>query len=500
MGLSTARPSIQFCAAASSTEGFPQCSARGEAVPSFWASPTWVLTKRLAGAVALRILRLRWMIARLMVARAVQLLLMGAAASGRRTRWTGAQPRSYTYAPMLPSRAAFGAAGSGALWPRPRVGRPSPWGLSGRQWMTMAAAASLATSSGHCRCYHTADASPLEAVGRAGFGRLGFRVSVANLAALALRSCGTRTRAEAPLSPFSGGCGLYRTTDASGLEAVGRFGVGLLGAWRGLVVTAFVAAVFVVASLSVPGELQRLVWARARATYVLLAIPGSCSLYRAAEAPFARAVGGVGGGMLGLRRAGVVAVAARWRADPGPLASYLRFAAQAGAQRMSGEEEGADSWLLAAVGRGWCGASTPIFRLTVTVRTRASGGAAAAISTQYGFQLPLLSSSFTLPPRWRPVRSGRRWLTEVQAGIPTSGGAGAAAVSTVTAKAASEGAAFRATAVGGLWRHLLLQGEGTAADTEEDDYARYGSGPRPLGTSIGILGPARRRPALVRGG
>ncbi len=159
--------------------------------------------------------------ARLMKGSAAPLLRVGAAASGRRTWRTGAQPRSCASAPRLPERAAVGAAGSGALWPCPRVRRPSPWGLVLRWRTGTAAAVLLVTSSGHCRCNHTADAPSLGAVGRVGFGRLGFRVPRAAFALSATRSCGTRAGTLAPLSPFPGSCGLYQSSEASVVEAVG---------------------------------------------------------------------------------------------------------------------------------------------------------------------------------------------------------------------------------------------------------------------------------------
>jgi hypothetical protein len=213
--------------------------------------------------------------ARLKMVDAISLLAMGAAASGRRTRWTGAQPCSYTYAPTLPARAAVGAAGSGVLWPRPRGRRPLPWGPRCRQWM----------------------------------------------------SSGTRTRAEAPLSPSSGCCRRYRAADASGLEAVGRFGVGLLGAWREEVAAALLVGAFIGAptSGSVRTPRRRMVMFPT----MFPTISGSCSLYHTVEALFLGAVGGVGGGMLGPRRAAISAVVATLRANLWPRPAILRRINQA---------------------------------------------------------------------------------------------------------------------------------------------------------------------------
>ncbi len=227
-------------------------------------------------------------LARLSLVDALSLLAMGAAVSGRCTRRTGAQPRSCTHAPMPPARAAVGAAGSGGLWPRPRWRRPSPRGHRSRRWWTLAAVLRSAMVSGHCRWYRAAEASSQEAVGRVGVEGLGFRLPRAAVAAQAMLSSGMRTRAVAPLSPFPGCCRRYRATDASGLEAVGRFGVGLLGAGREAVAAALLADVFLAVPLGT--------------TMVPPTISGSCSLYHAAEALLRRAVGGGGGGMLGPRR------------------------------------------------------------------------------------------------------------------------------------------------------------------------------------------------------
>ncbi len=175
----------------------------------------------------------------------------GAAAGGRRTHWTGAQPCSYTYAPMLPARAAVGAAGSGVLWPRQWVRRPLPRVPSVMWRMILDAAARSTALSGRCRCHHSTDASTQEAVGRAGFERFGLRWLRASFITSVSFGSGMRTRAETPLAPLSGCRGLDRTTDATILVAVGRGGVGLLGVWRGLEVAAFLAAAFVAAHLIV---------------------------------------------------------------------------------------------------------------------------------------------------------------------------------------------------------------------------------------------------------
>ncbi len=153
----------------------------------------------------------------------------GAAAGGHLTRWSGAQPCSSTCAPVLPARAAVGAYGSGDSWPRQLVRRPlprEPWCV---QRMRRETGTFLTALTGRCRCHHTADASSLEAVGRAGFERFGIRWL--GLTAVALASIGSekRMRAETPLAPFSGCRGLDRAADASVVEAVGHIGVGLLG-------------------------------------------------------------------------------------------------------------------------------------------------------------------------------------------------------------------------------------------------------------------------------
>ncbi len=245
--------------------------------------------------------------ARLILEEVSSLQAMGAAVSGRRTRWTGAQPRSYTHAPRLPARAVLGAAGSGGSWPRPRLRWPSPRGHVSRQWRTAAAVLCSAMLSGHCRCYRAAETSVVEAFGGVGFGWPGDRLPSADAAALAKVSSGTRTWAVAPLSPSSGCCRRYRATDASGLEAVGRFGVGLLGVWREVVAAALLADVFLAAPLGT--------------TLKLLTISGSCSLYHAVEALSWGAVGGGGGGMLGPRREVIAASAAATCANIGLLAT-----------------------------------------------------------------------------------------------------------------------------------------------------------------------------------
>jgi hypothetical protein len=74
---------------------------------------------------------------------------------------------------------------------------------------------------------------------------------------------------------------------------------------------AVVGVHLIVASILAPAEAARLAWSRTRTTFLLSAVTGSCSLYRDAEALGARAVGGVGGGMLGFRRRNVVALATR---------------------------------------------------------------------------------------------------------------------------------------------------------------------------------------------
>ncbi len=218
--LSKARSPFLFYGACLATANSAIRSFEEGATPYLLAYPTSALTRRTSSAMVSVFKRLRWVRARQLEDCAVPLLLMGAAASGRRTCGTGAHPRSYTSAPRLPERAADGATGSGALRPCPWVRRPSPRGLV--VWLRTSAAAMvyLETSSGHCRCNRTAEALSLGAVGRVGFGRLGFRVPRAAFAQSASRSCGTRAGTLAPLSPFPGSCGLYQSSEASDLEAV----------------------------------------------------------------------------------------------------------------------------------------------------------------------------------------------------------------------------------------------------------------------------------------
>jgi hypothetical protein len=64
----------------------------------------------------------------------------------------------------------------------------------------------------------------------------------------------------APPSPFSGSCGLYLTSDASVEEAVGCSGIGLLGAWRWMVVIAFVVEEIILGSINVHGQRPRPAW------------------------------------------------------------------------------------------------------------------------------------------------------------------------------------------------------------------------------------------------
>ncbi len=247
--LSQARPRIQVCVVDSAVSSSRRCSYEEEGTPILSVSSWGVSTKWKVIAVASMSKRLRWVYVTELEACADPTLCMGAAASGRRTCWAGAQPRSYTYAPTSPARAMVGAAGSGVLWPCPVGGRPSPWVIMAWWRMSSAVVRCLATTSGHCRCNRTTDASLLEAVGRAGFGGLGFRMSRAAIARSVSCSCGTRTGMLAPTSPFPGSCGLYQSSEASVAEAVGCSGIGLLGAWRGMVATTFAVEAVIVMSV-----------------------------------------------------------------------------------------------------------------------------------------------------------------------------------------------------------------------------------------------------------
>jgi hypothetical protein len=157
--LSKARSLIHGCKAASTFWVLARGSAAGLTAVLFSVILALVRSTGLAGAAALLGERLRWLVTRLMEASAVPLLRTGAAASGRRTLWEGAQPRSCTYVPMLPARAAVGAPGGGVWWPFPGGWRPSPWGLVVTRRASTAVMAYLETLSGHCSCNRTADAS-----------------------------------------------------------------------------------------------------------------------------------------------------------------------------------------------------------------------------------------------------------------------------------------------------------------------------------------------------
>ncbi len=114
----------------------------------------------------------------------------GPAACGRLRRWAGAQPCSYTHAPMRPAQAAVGDGGSGVPWPRPRRERPSPRGpklCSRRVGIATSELPRQATGvvtpmssiSGLCRRYLATDAPFWRAVGGGGVGLLGRRTVVA---------------------------------------------------------------------------------------------------------------------------------------------------------------------------------------------------------------------------------------------------------------------------------------------------------------------------------
>jgi hypothetical protein len=177
------------------------------------------------------------------------------AACGRRRCGAGAQPCSCTPSPRRPALAAVGGGGSEALWPRPQWWRPWPWGswpsvgtLRAAQWPPPA-------PSGRCRLYPAADASPQEAVGRWGIGRLGVWRwwAVAALGSL-LQSSMRSWRAWAPSATLPGCCRLHRAADAPSSGAVGRVGIGQFGVLTPRVVLCAPAAVAWRAAWLRPGD------------------------------------------------------------------------------------------------------------------------------------------------------------------------------------------------------------------------------------------------------